>query len=81
MGILSRHCEVERACLLRKSPGKSMNEEERRMGKVERQIITKGGKVFCDTVVLYPPEIVKTMKKAGYRVREVDADGKTVRND
>ena len=44
------------------------------------QIISKGGRVYCATKVLYPPEVLRQMRKAGYRVREVDADGKTVRN-
>lgn len=34
------------------------------------QIITKDGKTYCVTTVPYPPEVVKSMKKAGYRVRE-----------
>lgn len=35
------------------------------------QIISKGGKVFCRTSVHYDAEIVKAMKKAGYKVKEV----------
>lgn len=34
------------------------------------QIITKDGKVCCITTIPYPPEVVKGMKKAGYRVKE-----------
>lgn len=34
------------------------------------QIITKAGKVYCITTVPYPPEVVKQIKKAGFRVRE-----------
>jgi len=34
------------------------------------QVITKGGKVICTTSTPYPPEIIKQMKKAGYRVKE-----------
>ena len=34
------------------------------------QTITKHGKVYCTTTVPYPPEVVKQMKKAGYRVGE-----------
>lgn len=35
-------------------------------------IITKDGKVFCVTSVPYPAEVVKQMKKAGYKVKEVN---------
>jgi predicted fused transcriptional regulator/phosphomethylpyrimidine kinase len=34
-------------------------------------IIKKDGKVFCVTSVAYPAEVVKQMKKAGYKVKEV----------
>ena len=34
------------------------------------QTITKDGKSMCVTSVPYPPEIVKAMKKAGYKVKE-----------
>lgn len=34
------------------------------------QIVTKDGKVYCVTTVPYPPEVVKQMKKAGYKVKE-----------
>lgn len=33
------------------------------------QTISKGGIVYCVTSVPYPEEIVKSMKKAGYRVK------------
>lgn len=36
-----------------------------------KQIITKDGKVYCETTVPYPPEAVKQMKRAGYKVKEV----------
>lgn len=36
-----------------------------------KQIISKDGKVFCVTSIPYPVEVVKQMKKAGYRVKEV----------
>ena len=36
-----------------------------------KQTIIKDGKVFCVTSVPYPAEVVKQMKKAGYRVKEV----------
>ena len=35
-----------------------------------KQIISKGGQTYCVTTVPYPPEVVKSMKKNGYRVRE-----------
>lgn len=34
------------------------------------QIISKGGRVFCKTPVHYPADVVKSMKKAGYKVKE-----------
>lgn len=34
------------------------------------QTITKTWKTYCQTAVDYPPEIVRQMKKAGYRVRQ-----------
>ena len=37
-----------------------------------KQIISKDGKVHCVTTVPYPAEVVKGMKKAGYKVKEVD---------
>jgi hypothetical protein len=36
-----------------------------------KQIISKDNKVFCTTTVLYPPEIIKEMKKGGFKVKEV----------
>ena len=35
-----------------------------------KQTIIKDGKVNCVTSVPYPAEIVKQMKKAGYKVKE-----------
>lgn len=35
-----------------------------------KQIITKDGKVFCETTAPYPKETIKAMKKAGYKVKE-----------
>lgn len=40
------------------------------------QIVRKDGKVFCETTVPYPAEIVKGMKKAGYRVTEREGERK-----
>lgn len=36
-----------------------------------KQIVSKDGIVYCETSVPYQPEIVKSMKKAGYKVKEV----------
>lgn len=33
-----------------------------------KQIISKDGRVLCETTVPYPAAIVKEMKKAGYKV-------------
>lgn len=33
-----------------------------------KQVISKDGKVLCVTTVLYPKEIIKQMKQAGYKV-------------
>lgn len=38
------------------------------------QIISKNGRVYCKTKVHYPEEIIRSMKKAGYRVKEVQED-------
>lgn len=35
-----------------------------------KQIISKDKKVYCVTSVPYPAEIVKQMKKAGYKVKD-----------
>ena len=35
-----------------------------------KQIISKNGKVLCVTTAPYSKEIVKQMKKAGYKVTE-----------
>lgn len=35
-----------------------------------KQIISKNGKVVCTTTVPYPPEIIKQMKSAGYKIKE-----------
>ena len=35
-----------------------------------KQIISKDGKVLCTTTVPYPKEIVKEMKRSGYKVKE-----------
>lgn len=37
-----------------------------------KQIISKDKKVYCVTEVPYPAEVVKSMKKAGYKVKEVE---------
>ena len=35
------------------------------------QIVSKGGRVYCRAAIHYPADIVKSMKKAGYKVKEV----------
>ena len=35
-----------------------------------KQVISKNGKVLCVTSVPYPKEVVKQMKKAGYKIKE-----------
>lgn len=35
------------------------------------QIIMRDGVVICVTTVPYPPEIIRDMKKAGYKIKEV----------
>lgn len=39
-----------------------------------KQIVTKDGAVYCETTAPYPPEIIKSMKQAGYKVKEVADD-------
>lgn len=41
------------------------------------QIISKGGRVCCCASMHYPAETVKSMKKAGYKIKEtVEQSGK-----
>lgn len=40
-----------------------------------KQIISKDGVVKCTTTIPYPPEVVKQMKKAGYKVKEIKDEG------
>ena len=35
------------------------------------QIITKDNKVVCKTTVPYPPQTIRDLKKAGYKVKEI----------
>lgn len=35
------------------------------------QIITKDNKIICKTTVPYPPQTIRELKKAGYKVREI----------
>lgn len=35
------------------------------------QIISKDGRVICVTSTPYPPDVIKDMKRAGYKVKEV----------
>ena len=43
-------------------------------GKTVKQVVSKDGITYCVTSVPYPPEIVKSMKKAGYKVKDVPDD-------
>ena len=36
-----------------------------------KQIISKDGKVLCETSVPYPANVIKEMKKAGYKIKEI----------
>lgn len=36
-----------------------------------KQIISKDKRVVCTTTVLYPPDVIKEMKNAGYKIKEV----------
>ena len=35
-----------------------------------KQIISKDKQIYCVTTIPYPPNIIKQMKKAGYKVKE-----------
>lgn len=35
------------------------------------QIITKNNKILCQTTVPYPPQTIRDMKRAGYKVKEL----------
>lgn len=37
-----------------------------------KQIVLKDGKVVCTTTTPYPNAVIKEMKKAGYKVKEVE---------
>ena len=37
-----------------------------------KQIISKDNIILCVTTVPYPPEVIKDIKKAGYKVKEVN---------
>lgn len=39
-----------------------------------KQIITKDKKVVCTTTVPYPPATIRELKKAGYKVKEVEVE-------
>lgn len=39
-----------------------------------KQIISKDGRVVCVTYVPYAADIIRAMKKAGYKVKEVTSD-------
>lgn len=35
------------------------------------QIITKDNKIVCKTTVPYPPQTIRDLKKAGYKIKEI----------
>ena len=37
-----------------------------------KQIISKDKKVYCVTSAPYPKEIIKQLKSAGYKIKEID---------
>ena len=37
-----------------------------------KQIISKDGQVVCTTTVPYPKEVIRQMKNAGYKVKEIE---------
>ena len=39
-----------------------------------KQIISKDKRVVCVTSVPYPPAVIKEMKAAGYKIKEVEDD-------
>ena len=45
------------------------------------QIITKDNRVVCKTTVPYPPQIIRDMKKAGYKIQETTLSKKEESND
>lgn len=42
------------------------------------QIISRDGIVICVTTVPYPAWIIKDMKRAGYKIREVEDDERSL---
>ena len=38
---------------------------------VKKQVIIKDGVFKCTTTVPYPTEVIKQMKKAGYKIKEL----------
>lgn len=48
----------------------TFKENSIRKGYTMKQIIMRDGKVLCVTTVPYPKDIVKQMKKSGYKVIE-----------
>ena len=39
---------------------------------MEKYIISKDGKVKCVTTIPYPEEIIKFMKKAGFKIKVIN---------
>lgn len=38
------------------------------------QVISKGGKVFCVTLIPYDSYDIRSMKKAGYKLKEIPSE-------
>jgi predicted fused transcriptional regulator/phosphomethylpyrimidine kinase len=43
-----------------------------------KQIISKDGVVKCVTHIPYPQDIIRDMKRAGYKIKTVDDDGNKI---
>lgn len=39
---------------------------------MKKWIVMRDGKAVCVTTIPYPPDVVKTMKQAGYKIKEVE---------
>ena len=39
---------------------------------MKKWIVMRDGKAVCVTTIPYPPDIVKTIKQGGYKVKEVE---------
>lgn len=39
---------------------------------MKKQVISKDEKIFCQTIIPYSADTVKAMKKAGYKIKEIN---------